>query len=148
MGSSLSAIADDMDYYDTICHMLGIEKRSDNEMYAHMSEIEKAFGVRSKYDLIGAIRKKQEEIEQKAYKEGMEAFDIKELVKGNHVEFSFYRQGVFHYTVYSWGDQYTFPVPQEDIGSATLLKRDKAITFMRWIRKAILDKTLIKIKNE
>lgn len=41
-------------------------------------------------------------------------------------------------------DLYQFPVPIEDIGTATLPSSDKAITFMRWIRKAMEDKTLIK----
>lgn len=66
----------------------------------------------------------------------------------NMVEFSFFRSGHFFYEVqdYNTGVEYQFPVPIEDIGSATLTARDKAITFMRWIRKAMQDKTLIKIK--
>lgn len=65
----------------------------------------------------------------------------------NMVEFSFFRQGYFYYEVqdYNTGVEYNFPIPIEDIGTATLKARDKAITFMRWIRKAIQDKTLIKI---
>lgn len=82
--------------------------------------------------------------------------NIKDLVKGKFVKFESFRQENFYYTlrvvhgeivgddeedVY---DDYTFPVPLEDIGTATLLAEDKAITYMRWIRKAIADKTLIK----
>ena len=43
-------------------------------------------------------------------------------------------------------DIYQFTVPVDDIGNATLLAQDKAITYMRWIRKAISDNTLIKIR--
>lgn len=38
---------------------------------------------------------------------------------------------------------YSFPVPIQDVDGATLIARDKAITFMRWIRKALEDKTFI-----
>lgn len=74
---------------------------------------------------------------------------IKELVKGNFVRFDNYRQGFFTY-ILRVGDfenyvDYQFPVPIDDIGTATMLAEDKAITFMRWIRKAQEDKTLIKI---
>lgn len=74
--------------------------------------------------------------------------NISTLVKGNIVTFSFFRQGVFYYNIKAYpikSSIYQFPVPLEDIGTATLLHQDKAITFMRWIRKAIEDKTLIKI---
>lgn len=66
----------------------------------------------------------------------------------NMVEFSFFRQGHFFYEVQddNTGVEYQFPVPIEDVGSATIMALDKAITFMRWIRKAMQDKTLIKIK--
>jgi hypothetical protein len=77
------------------------------------------------------------------------------LIKGNHVFFNRYRAGVFYYrlrvpspkvsNVKETDDYYEFGVPIEDIGEATLFVDDKAITFMRWIRKALKDKTLIKI---
>jgi hypothetical protein len=40
---------------------------------------------------------------------------------------------------------YQFPVDINDIGNATLLAEDKAIYFMRWIRRAREEGTLIKI---
>jgi len=40
--------------------------------------------------------------------------------------------------------EFSFPVPLEDVGDATLEAEDKAITFMRYIRKAIEDGTFIK----
>ena len=91
---------------------------------------------------------------------------LNELVKKpNKVVFNSYRAGFFYYTVVvnkpsipkiSLGseeieewipnyDLYQFPVPIEDIGNATMLSEDKAITYMRWIRKAMEDKTLIKV---
>ena len=62
---------------------------------------------------------------------------IKEIVKDNVVNFSHLRAQVAYYTVAVEGKSYSFPVPLEDIGVGTLLAQDKAITFMRWIRKAI-----------
>src|SRR5678810_1103889 len=38
--------------------------------------------------------------------------------------------------------QYTIQVPLVDIGTATLLARDKAIFLMRWIRQGIKDQTI------
>lgn len=72
--------------------------------------------------------------------------DIKEIVKDNSVFFSKYRQGFVYYTVRvpSEGIDYIFPVPLSDIGDATLFPKDKAIVFMRYIRKAIEDGTFIK----
>jgi len=80
-----------------------------------------------------------------------EEYDIKELVKDNVVRFDSYRQGFFYYNLYNPnktpnGETYQFPVPIDDIGTATMLAHDRAITYMRWIRKAINDKTLIKVK--
>lgn len=71
---------------------------------------------------------------------------VKELVQNkNKVRFNFYRAGHFWYNVSNGSDVYSFPIPAEDIGNATLLAEDKAITFMRWIRKAIADSTLIHV---
>ena len=77
----------------------------------------------------------------------MSDINIKDLVMGNNmVNFSHYRQGIFYYYVsrVDGTEIFSFPVPREDIGTATLKAEDKALTFMRWIRKAISDKTLIK----
>lgn len=84
--------------------------------------------------------------------------NIKDLIKNNTVHFDSYRQGVFYYTIIylvksanqeqeiPYGTEFQFPVPLDDIGTATLLKEDKAITFMRWIRKAKEEGTLIQLK--
>jgi hypothetical protein len=72
--------------------------------------------------------------------------DIKEIVKDNHVRFARYRQGFAYYSVPvpSQAQDYVFPVPLSDVGDATLLATDKAIVFMRYIRKALEDGTFVK----
>lgn len=72
--------------------------------------------------------------------------NIKEIVKDNTVRFLRYRQGHAYYavTVPEEDIEYYFPVPLEDIGDATLEAEDKAIVFMRYIRKAIEDGTFVK----
>lgn len=73
--------------------------------------------------------------------------NIMEFVgKNNKVTFSHYRAGMFYYYVprLDGTEVYTFPVPADDVGNGTLLNEDKAITYMRWIRRAISDNTLIK----
>ena len=71
--------------------------------------------------------------------------NIKEIVKDNHVRFLRYRQGIMYYSVSVVGkaNEYTFPVPLTDVGGATLDAQDKAIIFMRYIRKAIAAGTLV-----
>jgi hypothetical protein len=61
---------------------------------------------------------------------------IIDLVRNNKVSFSYYRKGMMYYSVSLDGLEYLFPVPLDDIGDATLFKEDKAILFMRYIRKA------------
>ena len=72
--------------------------------------------------------------------------DIKEIVKDNTVHFTKYRQGYVYYVVRvpSENADYMFPVPLSDIGDATLLTTDKAMVFMRYIRRAIKEKTFVK----
>ena len=71
--------------------------------------------------------------------------DIKLIVKDNVVRFSRYRQGNAYYTVSVPAQKasYTFPVPLADVGEATLLSVDKALLFMRYIRKAIDEGTFL-----
>jgi len=42
------------------------------------------------------------------------------------------------------GTKFMFPVSLEDIGGASLFAEMKAITLMRYIRKALDDKTFVK----
>ena len=55
-----------------------------------------------------------------------------ELVKDKTVSFQFYRAGNLWYKT---TDGYEFPVPIDDVGQATMLSTDKAILFMRYIRR-------------
>jgi hypothetical protein len=60
---------------------------------------------------------------------------IIDLVKNQKVHFDFYRDGEMWYKTDSG---FIFPVPIKDtkeIGNATFLRDDKAIFFMRYIRK-------------
>jgi hypothetical protein len=58
--------------------------------------------------------------------------NIKDHIKGN-VTFVRYFDGSLWYRVEATG--LIFPVPVSDIGSATFAASDKAILFMRYIRK-------------
>jgi hypothetical protein len=73
--------------------------------------------------------------------------DIKEIIKDNEVRFLRYRQGNAYYAVRvpSEGLDFMFPVPLADIGDATFHATEKAIVFMRYIRKAIDDRTFVKV---
>ncbi len=58
---------------------------------------------------------------------------LKELIQGK-VNFEFYRGGNLYYST-SVDPKFIFPVPISDIGDAAFLKEDKAMLFMRYIRK-------------
>lgn len=75
---------------------------------------------------------------------------LKDLIKDNTVRFVYYRDGQFIYEIrhrhvvthdmlHGFSETRTphfqFPVPLNDIGTATLKSEDKAIYFMRWIRR-------------
>jgi hypothetical protein len=60
---------------------------------------------------------------------------IKHMVDmGKKVHFSWYRDGELWYKT---DDGFEFPVPISDVGNALLKDEDKAISFMRYIRKHI-----------
>jgi len=60
------------------------------------------------------------------------------------VRFSFYRTGNMLYTIDVEGQKYQIPVTLEDIGGATLTAEFKAITLMRYIRRALADGTFVR----
>jgi hypothetical protein len=70
--------------------------------------------------------------------------NIKEIVKEQFVTFHKYRHQVIYYTVPYQGEQYMFPVPLDDVGDATLNGVEKAITYMRYIRRAIDEGTFVR----
>ena len=58
---------------------------------------------------------------------------VADLVKDNKkATFQYYRQGNL---MYKTDDGFEFPVPLTDTNDATFAAQDKAIFFMRWIRK-------------
>lgn len=61
--------------------------------------------------------------------------NIKDLVKGDKVvSFVKYSDGVLHY---STDCGFVFPVPVSDVGDATFLASDRAMLFMRYLRKQL-----------
>ena len=62
--------------------------------------------------------------------------------------FSYFCGGNLYYTVEFEGDNYQFPINTDpkEVGSAPFDKEIKAITLMRYIRKAIDNEEFLKIK--
>ena len=59
--------------------------------------------------------------------------NIKDMVKDNkQVTFVHFKEGELWYRT---EDGFEFPVPVADVGNATMLAKDKALLFMRYIRK-------------
>jgi hypothetical protein len=60
---------------------------------------------------------------------------LKEMVAGDaQVFFLHYRKGELWYTT---EDGFQFPVPIDDTGDGTFLAQDRAMLFMRYIRKQL-----------
>lgn len=60
---------------------------------------------------------------------------LKALVSdGKRVHFQFYRKGELHYRT---DDGFDFVVPVSDVGDGTFLSSDRAMLFMRYIRKQL-----------
>jgi hypothetical protein len=77
--------------------------------------------------------------------ENKQKMKIADLIKDNTVAFNRYRKGFLYYTIIFEKEIYEFPVEIEDIGDATFNSVEKAILLMRYIRKAIDEKTLVKL---
>jgi hypothetical protein len=71
-------------------------------------------------------------------------FGIKEIVKNNLTHFSFLRGENAYYTIVVHGTKFVYPVNLEDLNGASIFAEMKAITMMRYIRKALADKTFVK----
>ena len=64
-------------------------------------------------------------------------YDLKDMVKDNKkVRFTFYRRGELFYETECG---FEFPVPISDTGDGVFHAEDKAILFMRYIRKHIVN---------
>lgn len=60
---------------------------------------------------------------------------LKELIQDNTVKFVRFKEGNFIYSIKGANGDFEFPVPLNDIGGAELKSEDKAIYFLRYIRK-------------
>jgi len=61
---------------------------------------------------------------------------VKDYVKNNQkVYFQFYRQNILYYKTED--DTLLFEVPISDVGTGLMSREDKAILYMRWIRKQL-----------
>jgi len=58
--------------------------------------------------------------------------NIKEMIKDKKVTFMYYRENELWYTTECG---FEFPVPTHDVGQGVMKAEDKAIYYMRWIRK-------------
>jgi len=60
---------------------------------------------------------------------------LKSMVENNKkVFFKYYRDGELWYATEC---NFLFPVPTNDVGNGTFLNEDRAVLFMRWLRKYI-----------
>jgi hypothetical protein len=84
----------------------------------------------------------------------MSAPKILDIVKGTTARFLFYRNQQMFYAVdvpgkpnpdsgLTLNTRYQFPVGLEDLAGASVFAEEKAITLMRYIRKAIEDGTFV-----
>jgi hypothetical protein len=72
---------------------------------------------------------------------------LKEIVANdNTAKFSHYRDTTLWYIVEVDGMKYIFPITAEEAKGGTFLAEHKAITLMRWIRKALDGKTFQPVK--
>ena len=61
--------------------------------------------------------------------------NVKDMVNNNQVvNFVHYKDGAL---VYRTECGFEFPVPVDDVGTATMLAQDKALLFMRYIRRQL-----------
>jgi hypothetical protein len=58
--------------------------------------------------------------------------NIKDMVKNKQVTFMYFQGGELWYKT---EDGFEFPVPVSDTGTGMFKTQDKALLFMRWIRK-------------
>jgi hypothetical protein len=70
------------------------------------------------------------------------SYTLKTIVSGDRMaRFSHYRDGNFFYVVEVDEKAYSFPISIEEAKGATMFAEFRAITLMRWIRKALDAKT-------
>lgn len=70
--------------------------------------------------------------------------NIKDVIKDNTVHFSHLKKGVAYYIINYQNEPYMFSFDISEVGDGTLLAKDKAIYFMKYINKAIKEDRLVK----
>jgi len=72
---------------------------------------------------------------------------IKEIIKDHVAHLKFIQDGKAYYeVVVDMGTSYEFPIPINDMGTGIFNRDDKAILFMRWIRKAMVEETMRQLR--
>lgn len=73
-------------------------------------------------------------------------YSIKDIVKNRDAIFVYYRQYHLYYKVTIEEDDvsYIFPIPIADLMEASVNSTERAITLMRYIRKAIDDGSFVR----
>lgn len=107
----------------------------DRDMDCTCSETEKAANETVHFYSPTIANPSKKQAEERASRPMSIDSKILKIVKDKKVEFSFYRAGNLYYKT-ECGIE--FPVPIADAGEATFLKEDKAILFMRYIRKHLV----------
>ena len=76
---------------------------------------------------------------------------IIQLIKGNYCKFYSLKHGVAYYDLELETEvsitTFRFPIPVEDLDGAEIKSKEKAVTLMRWIRKAADEDTLIFVNH-
>lgn len=74
-----------------------------------------------------------------------------QLVKGNYCKFRLLKNGVMYYDLELITEVsctvFRFPIAVEDLDGAAIKDKEKAITLMRWIRKAADEDTLVFVSH-
>lgn len=118
MSDLLSAIRDDINEYKRLCDLYGEQVQYSRDNYG--IEIADCYGEHAK-----SLKKRKKSKDM----------GVKEHVINNQkVFFDFYRNGILYYKTEKG---LLFEVPISEAGDAVFLKEDKAILFMRYIRKQI-----------
>lgn len=69
---------------------------------------------------------------------------MSEIVRDNFARFDFYRNGNAFYRITVRGIDYNFPVRLDMLDGASLFATEKAITLMKYIKKAFQDETFVR----
>lgn len=67
---------------------------------------------------------------------------VSDLIKSNYCSFSHIRRGMLYYTISENIDSrtiitYIFPIPISELGSSSISVRERAVSLIVWIKKAI-----------